>query len=35
MHVYLHADPKKKKKGKQKEDLTQQASNTLPNRKPL
>lgn len=26
---------KKKKKGKQKEDLTQQASNTLPNRKPL
>lgn len=33
MHVYLHADPKKK--GKQKEDLTQQASNMLPNRKPL
>lgn len=35
MYVYLHADPKEKKKGKQKEDPTQQASNMLPNWKPL
>lgn len=33
MHVYFHADLKKE--ASRKKDLTQQASNMLPKRKPL